>query len=65
MPSFLTGTHPKHGKLWAAIDPDAHHLTGRVCERRFGAFCAPFRSEAEGAEALIEAGATLDVRKVT
>lgn len=59
--SYLTALHPKHGKLWAAVDPETHHLTGRVCERRFAAFCAPFPSEAEAAKALLEAGGMLDV----
>lgn len=58
---FLTATHPKHGKLWAAIDPDVHHLTGRICERRFSAYTAPFRTENEAAAALLDAGAVLDV----
>lgn len=61
MSRFLTATHPKHGTLWAAIDEDVHHLTGRVAERRFAAFLAPFKSEAEAAAALIDAGAVLDV----
>lgn len=60
MGSFLTGTHPEHGRLWAAVDPLAHHLTGRVSERRFAAFCAPFKSEKEAAAALQKAGAALD-----
>jgi hypothetical protein len=59
--SFLTAYHPEHGRLWAAIDRHAHHLTGRVCERRFAAFCAPFRSEEDAAKALLEAGGTLEV----
>jgi hypothetical protein len=61
MADFLTGIHTRHGKLWAAIDPEAHHLNGRVCERRFAAFCAPFRTEAEASEALLAAGAVLDI----
>ncbi|MBV9528202.1 hypothetical protein [Sphingomonas sp.] len=60
MSRYLTGTHPQHGKLWAAIDPGAHHLTGRVGERKFVAYLAPFRSEEEAAAALLEAGAALD-----
>jgi hypothetical protein len=47
--------------LWAAIDPDSHHLDGRVCERRFGAYLAPFRTEEDAAEALLSVGAVLDV----
>lgn len=61
MSRFITATHPEHGKLWAAIDEAAHHLDGRVCDRRFSAFLAPFRTEAEAATALLEAGGILDV----
>lgn len=64
---FLTAEHPEHGTLWAAIDPDAHHLDSRVAQRRFAAFLAPFRSEEEAAAALLEAGGALSVheRRVT
>jgi hypothetical protein len=55
---FLTAND--HG-LWAGIDPDTHHLEGRVCERRFGAYLAPFKTEEEAAVALLEAGGVLDV----
>ena len=55
---FVTG----NGKsLWAGIDEAAHHLSGRVCERRFGAYLAPFRTEEDAIAALLEAGAVLDV----
>lgn len=47
--------------LWAGIDDTAHHLTGRVCERRFAAFLAPFKTEQDAIEALLEAGGVLDV----
>jgi hypothetical protein len=55
---FLTAND--HG-LWAGIDPDTNHLEGRVCERRFGAYLAPFKTEEEAAVALLEAGGVLDV----
>lgn len=60
---FLTATHPKHGRLWAAIEETAHHVEPRVCERRFGAYLAPFSDEQHAAAALLEAGGTLDVEK--
>ncbi len=47
--------------LWAGIDETAHHLAGRVCERRFGAYLAPYRTEQDAIEALLEAGGVLDV----
>jgi hypothetical protein len=47
--------------LWAGVDPDTHHLEGRVSERRFGAYLAPFKTEEEAAAALLEAGGVLDV----
>lgn len=61
MSKFVTAEHPKRGRLWAAVDPDAHHLDGRVCDRRFSAFLAPFRTEEEAAAALLKAGGILDV----
>lgn len=62
MAVYLTADHPKHGRLWAAVDPTAYHLEGHVRERRFAAFLSPFRSEAEAAQALLVAGGTLEVR---
>lgn len=55
---FLTGkaSNTTH-LLWASIDEQAHHLQGRVCERRFAAYCAPYLTEADARAALIEAGA--------
>lgn len=54
---YIVGTHPTLGTLWAAIDEGAHHLEGRVAERRFPAFLAPFRSRQEAEAALVKAGA--------
>lgn len=59
MSRFLTAEHPEHGLLWAAVDPDAPHPNGRVAERRFVAFMAPFASDEDAAEALVAAGAVL------
>ena len=58
MTRFVTA----NGKtLWVGIDETAHHLDGRVCERKFGAYLAPFRTEDEAIGALLEAGGVLDV----
>lgn len=51
--------------LWAGIDPDSHHLEGRVCERKFAAYCAPFKTEKDAIAALLEAGGVLDVIEPT
>jgi hypothetical protein len=58
MSRFLTANDRT---LWAAIDPDSHHLEGKVRERRFAAYLEPFKSEEEAAAALLEAGGVLDV----
>lgn len=53
---FLIAEHPKHGTLWAAIDPEAHHVGAAVAERRFSAYCSPFRDEDSARTALVDAG---------
>lgn len=57
---FVTASHPALGTLWAAIDEGSHHLEGRIAERRFTAFLAPFRSRREAEAALTAAGGQLD-----
>lgn len=52
--AILTGDHPERGTLYAAIDAGAHHVTGRVADRRFGAFLSPFASM-EAAQAALAA----------
>jgi hypothetical protein len=54
---IITAEHPKMGTLYAAIDPRVHHVAGRVAERRFGAFLAPFPDEICAIAALRAAGA--------
>ncbi len=56
---YVIGEHPQLGRLWAAIDPAAHHVEGRVAERRFSAFLAPFKSHEEAVAALLAAGASV------
>lgn len=56
---YVTASHPALGTLWAAIDERTHHLAGRIAERRFSAFLAPFRSREEAEAALIAAGCRL------
>ncbi len=58
--NFVTAEHPERGTLWAAIDEQAHHLTGKVAERRFGAFLAPFQSREQAAAALRLAGCAME-----
>jgi hypothetical protein len=58
--SFLTAEHPTRGTLWAAFDGAAHHLQGRVAERRFPAFLSPFKSEQDARAALVSEGCSLE-----
>lgn len=48
------------GTLWAGICPDTHHVEPKVCDRRFAAYLAPFRSEEDATVALLAAGAVID-----
>ena len=56
---FISAEHPKRGTLFAAFDPSARFVEGRVCERKFAAFLAPFPDEASARMALKSAGARL------
>ncbi|QIK77976.1 hypothetical protein G7077_02660 [Sphingomonas piscis] len=58
---YITATHPQRGTLWAAVDPDARNLEGRVEDLRFGAYLAPFKSAADAEAALRAAGGQLEV----
>lgn len=58
MTRFITANGKR---LWAAIEADTRCDEPRVCERRFPAYLAPFRSEEEATAALLEAGGILDV----
>jgi hypothetical protein len=60
MSKFVTASHPQRGTLWAAVDASTHHLEGRIAERRFAAFLAPFSSVPEAEAALTAAGARLE-----
>jgi hypothetical protein len=55
---FLTANEKS---LWAAIEPDTRCDDPRVCERRFPAYLAPFRTEEDAISALLDTGAVLDV----
>lgn len=57
-PKFLIGVLATGEQRWAGIDVNAHHLEGRVSDRRFAAYWAPYRSEEEARQALIAVGAT-------
>ena len=54
---FVTAAHPERGTLWACVDPTARCAEGRVAERRFGSFMAPFKAVADARAALVAAGA--------
>jgi hypothetical protein len=62
MSVFITAEHPQCGRLWAAVDEQAHHLTGQVAERRFAAFLTPYNSREEAEAALIAEGGAVEVR---
>ena len=44
------------GRLFAAVAPDAHHVTPELAETRTGAFLHPFASEDVARRALADAG---------
>lgn len=58
-PLYLVGQHPDRGALWAAVEPSVRFAKAEVAERRFGAYLAPFHTEAEARAALVAAGASL------
>jgi hypothetical protein len=58
--AYINAKHPERGTLWAAVDPNCHHLDGKVEELRFSAFLCPFRSDDEVRTALVAAGAILE-----
>ena len=53
---FLVGWRGS-AQLWASFDPDTFCTSPVVAERRFPAYLAPFVSEAEARQALLEARA--------
>lgn len=55
---IISGEHPIHGTLYAAVDPAARYCSSKVSEMRFAALLTPFKSAAEAKTALIEAGAS-------
>jgi hypothetical protein len=57
---FAVASHPQRGRLWAAVDANTVQSEGRVAERRFSAFLAPFRSLAAAQAALVAAGGKLE-----
>lgn len=61
MAKILRAEHHERGTFFAAIDPTAHHVGGRVAQTRLGAFVAPFHSEQDAFEALLAVGAVLPV----
>lgn len=63
--TVLVGTLATGSAAFAAVDPDAHHVEGKLGERRFTAFPAPYTCEADARNALAAAGAIniTDVRR--
>jgi len=59
MARIIRAEHPERGTFFAAIDPEAHHVEGRIAQTRLGAFVAPFRDEQAACEALLAAGGVL------
>lgn len=55
----LIAYHQEGARLFAAFDPQAHHVQPGVHASRFAAFLAPFRSREEAEAALIAAGAVI------
>ena len=55
-----------NAQLWPSYDPDTFCTSPLIWDRRFPAYLAPFPSEAEAREALLEAGcdpATISAEK--
>lgn len=55
----LIAEHPERGRLYAVVDPASRFVEGRVCERKFAAFLAPFPDELSARQALKAAGTNL------
>ena len=55
-PNYIVGEHRERGALYAAFDSTVHHIEGRVCDSRFSARMAPFKSRDEAEAALRAAG---------
>lgn len=56
---FITGDCDDSGRLFAAWDPDAHHVEPGVRGSKFAAFLSPFRTLEDAERALLDAGAVL------
>ncbi len=59
-PNYLRGHHSELGDLFAAWDPQSHHVEPAVRPSRFGARLAPFRSREEAEKALLTEGAVIE-----
>jgi hypothetical protein len=55
--TVIAAEHDERGRLFAAFDPEAHHVEPGVPTSRFAAFLAAFRTSEEAERALLEAGA--------
>jgi hypothetical protein len=59
-PNYLVGRCDERGPLFAAWDPESHHIEPAVRTSRFGARLAPFRTQEEAEQALIAEGAVIE-----
>lgn len=57
--TVLVGYHAELGDIYAAFDPEAHHVEPGVRTSRFGARLAPFRTREEAERALLAEGAVI------
>ena len=56
---ILTGDHDERGRLFAAYNPDVHHIEPAVMASRFSAYLAPYKTHDEAEQALLTAGAVI------
>ncbi|HZG10155.1 MAG TPA: hypothetical protein VEZ70_14360 [Allosphingosinicella sp.] len=58
-PFFIEAPHPTRLRLVACVDEAATYVSAQVCEFKFSATLAPFKSEADARAALEAAGANM------
>lgn len=59
MSARMIAAEGPQGRLWACVDPSAHHVEGKVAPGRLTALLNPYRHEDEARAALVAAGAVL------
>lgn len=63
LPYIVAGDTGEGGKLFAAVDPAAHHVEGEVSKTKLSAWLRPFKTNSDASAALIAAGATIEEGK--